>query len=159
MKAKHHFWSSLAVGGVLYLSTKSIAAFTGTMLGGFFIDADHLVDQLWSIYKGAPHTKNSSALAAQQNGIRGWLARYLHRRKLTRLPLIFHSYELVAALFVITLLLRTPFLTGLFVGYLLHLALDLYRHFDEFRSPFFYSLSYRLKHGCRRDRLVKSLYL
>jgi hypothetical protein len=159
MKAKHHFWSSLAVGGMMYLSTESVAAFTGTMLGGFFIDADHLIDQLWSIYNGAPHTKNSSSLAAQQKGFLGWLARYLHRRKLTRLPLVFHSYELMAALFLIALLLRTPFLAGLFVGYLLHLALDICRHYKEFRSPFFYSISYRLIHGFRRDRLVKSLYL
>ena len=129
------------------------------MLGGFFIDADHVVDQLWSIYKGAPHTTNSSALAAQQKDVRGWLARYLHRRKLTRLPLIFHSYELVAALFLVTLFLRTPFWVGVFVGYLLHLALDLYRHYNEFRSPLFYSISFRLAHGFRRDRLVKSRYL
>lgn len=159
MKAKHHFWSSLAVGGVLYLSTKSIAAFTGTLIGGFFIDADHLVDQLWSIYNGAPHTKRSSALAAQEKGLRGWTAHFLHRRKLTRLPLIFHSYELMVALLLLTLKRPTAFLIGLLVGYFLHLALDLYKHYDEFRSPFFYSFFFRLGRGFRRERLVKSDYL
>jgi hypothetical protein len=159
MKAKHHFWSSLAVGGVLYLSTKSFAVVTGTMLGGFFIDADHLFDQLWSIYNGAPHTKKSSALIAQQKSLRGWIARYVHRRKLTRLPLIFHSYELMVALLLFTLAWRTPFLIGLLIGYLLHIALDLYRHYHEFRSPFFYSIFFRMAQGFRRDRLVKSEYL
>lgn len=142
----------------MYLSTNSFAAFSGTMLGGFFIDADHLVDQLWSIINGAPHTKKSSALQAQQKGLRGWMARYLYRRKLTRLPLIFHSYELMAVLCYLTLTLRTPFLVGLSVGYFLHIALDLFRHHKEFLSPLFYSIFFRMAKGFRRDLLVKAEY-
>jgi len=42
MKAKHHFWSSLAAGGALYWATGSSAALAGSMLGGFFIDSDHI---------------------------------------------------------------------------------------------------------------------
>jgi hypothetical protein len=159
VKAKHHFWSSLAVGGVLYLSTQSVSVFAGTMLGGFFIDADHVVDQLWSIYHGAPHTRKASAVAAEQNSFRGWIARYIYRRKLTRLPLIFHSYELMTVLLISTLVWRTPFLTGLLAGYVLHLLLDLYKHHNEFRSPFFYSIFFRMTKGFRRDSLIKSEYV
>jgi hypothetical protein len=54
---------------------------------------------------------------------------------------------------------RSPFLIGLASGYLLHIALDLIRHHGEFRSPFFYLLSYRVFLGFRRDRLIKSDYL
>src|SRR6266850_882151 len=54
VKAKHHFWSSLAAGGALYWATGSSAALAGTILGGFLIDADHIIDQLWSIRHGAP---------------------------------------------------------------------------------------------------------
>jgi hypothetical protein len=158
MKAKHHFWSSMAVGGVLYLSTQSVSAFAGTMVGGFLIDADHVVDQLWSIYHGAPHTRKVSALASGEKDFRGWIARYIHRRKLTRLPLIFHSYELMTILFVCSLIWRTPFLTGLLVGYVLHLLLDLFKHHNEFRSPFFYFLFFRMARGFRRDSLIKSEY-
>jgi hypothetical protein len=159
VKAKHHFWSSLAIGGVFYLSTQSFTAFAGTMLGGFFIDADHVVDQLWSIYHRAPHTKKASALAAEQKGFKGWIARYVHRRKLTRLPLIFHSYELMMVLSVCTLIWRTPFFTGLLAGYVLHILLDLYRHYTEFRSLFFYSIFFRMAKAFRRDSLIKSEYL
>ena len=159
MKAKHHFWSSLAVGGVLYLSTQSFTVVAGTMLGGFFIDADHVVDQLWSIYHGAPHTKKAAALAARQKGLKGWVARFVYRRKLTRLPLIFHSYELMTVLLICTLIWRTPFFTGLLAGYVLHILLDLYRHHTEFRSPFFYSIFFRMTQGFRRDSLIKSDYL
>ncbi|HWO02912.1 MAG TPA: hypothetical protein VNS63_26960, partial [Blastocatellia bacterium] len=85
--------------------------------------------------------------------------RYLQRRKLVRLPLIFHSYELLVVLIAWTANTGTPFLVGLLSGYVLHLALDLIRHHREFVSPLFYSLSYRLAHGFRRERLIKPEYL
>ena len=153
MKPKHHFWSSLAAGGALYWATGSSAALGGAMLGGFAIDADHVLDQWWSIRKGAdvvfPVARSTQSL----------YARYLRRRKLLRLPLLFHSYELLAVLIVLTLSLHTPFFIGLLSGYVLHLSLDLIRHHDEFVSPFFYSLSYRTAKGFRRDSLIKSEYL
>ncbi|HKP85603.1 MAG TPA: hypothetical protein VJZ26_05885 [Blastocatellia bacterium] len=152
MKAKHHFWTSLATGGALYWATGSSAALAGSMLGGFFIDGDHIFDQLWSIRKGAPDTND------RKRGARGWASRYLRRRKLLRLPLIFHSFELLAALIALTVYFRTPFLIGFAIGYALHLALDLARHHHEFRSPFFYLLLYRLSQRFRRDRLIKPEY-
>jgi hypothetical protein len=159
MKAKHHFWSSIAVGGFAYFILHSPAAFFGTLVGGFFIDADHVVDQLWSIYEGAPHTRKSSALASQQQGVRGWMARYIRRRKLVRLPLIFHSYELLIVLTTLAISLQTPLIIGLLVGYALHLALDIYKHHHEFRSALFYSILYRLAKGFRRDRMIRHEYL
>lgn len=159
MKAKHHFWSSLAAGGALYWATGSSAALVGSMLGGFFIDSDHVIDQLWSIVNGAPFMKQSVSNKSDNNGSPGWAARYLRRRKLVRLPLIFHSFELLAGLIILTAYFRKPFLIGLVSGYALHLLLDLIRHHHEFRSPFFYLLLYRSSHGFRRDRLIKSEYL
>ncbi len=158
MKAKHHFFSSLAVGGALYAATASSAALAGAMIGGFLIDADHAIDQLWSIASGAPYLKQRFT-TDEPGGSRGFLARYVRRRKLTRLPLIFHSYELMAALVVLTLMARTPLMIGLLAGYMLHIALDMYRHHHEFRSPFFYLIAYRLTRGFRRDRLIKPEYL
>src|SRR2546425_12183756 len=129
MKAKHHFWSSLAAGGALYWATGSGAALAGTMLGGFVIDADHIIDQWWSIRHGAPFRRNpesaNTAGSSSAGAIRAWLADRLRPRKLLRLPLVFHSYELVAAITVTTLTFRTPFLIGLLSGYVLHLALDM----------------------------------
>ena len=155
MKAKHHFWSSLAAGGALYWATGSSAALGGAMLGGFAIDADHVLDQWWSIRKGAD-------VASPESG--GWpaqslYARYFRRRKLLRLPLLFHSYELLAVLILLTSSLHTPFFIGLLSGYVLHLSLDVIRHHHEFASPLFYSLSYRMARGFRRDLLIKPEYL
>ena len=60
---------------------------------------------------------------------------------------------------VLTLGLSTPFLIGLLIGYVLHLALDMMRHHHEFRSPLFYLLTYRLTRRFRRDQLIKPEYL
>ena len=72
MKAKHHFWTSLVAGSLLSLVTKSSQPLWGAMIGGFLIDADHIIDQFWSILQGAPHTSNLSAQEAKQDGWRGF---------------------------------------------------------------------------------------
>jgi hypothetical protein len=161
MKPKHHFWSSLAAGGALYWATGSSASLAGAMMGGFLIDADHIFDQLWSIRHGAPFRRPIEDRAGRSRAgrTRAWLADRVRPRKLLRLPLIFHSYELLAAVALLTAGLSTPFLIGLLSGYVLHLSLDVMRHHHEFRSPWFYLLSYRLAHGFRRDRLIKPEYL
>ena len=159
MKAKHHFWSSLAAGGALYYATGSSAALAGSMLGGFLIDGDHLIDQLWSIYRQAPYLESEHDDDRAPHASRSRVGRYLRRRKLVRLPLIFHSYELLATLAILAASVRTPFLIGLVAGYVLHLLLDLARHHHEFRSPLFYLLLYRMAQGFRRDRLIKAEFL
>ncbi|PYT09638.1 MAG: hypothetical protein DMF60_02165 [Acidobacteria bacterium] len=161
MKPKHHFWSSLAAGGALYWATGSSASLAGAMIGGFLIDSDHIIDQLWSIRHGAPLRRpvEDRPGRVKTAGMRASLVDRLRPRKLLRLPLIFHSYELLAAVAILTLNLSTPFLFGLLSGYVLHLSLDMMRHQHEFRSPLFYLLSYRLSNGFRRDRLIKPEYL
>ncbi|HKY04117.1 MAG TPA: hypothetical protein VJQ56_04460, partial [Blastocatellia bacterium] len=143
MKAKHHFWSSALAGGGLYLVTGSSAAIAGAMVGGFLIDADHVLDQMWSIYRGAPFMRRPKANDSDRapGGFKGLYKRFVRRRKLVRLPLIFHSYELFAVLVLLSVFAPTPFRTGLVAGYALHIALDFIRHRHEFRSPFFYSIS------------------
>lgn len=161
MKAKHHFWSSLAADGAVYWATGSVAALGGAMIGGFLIDADHLIDQWWSISYGAPirGERKVNSDTANHTQSHGWVIKLLRPRKLLRLPLVFHSYELLAAIMVVVLILRTPFLIGLSIGYVLHIALDVTRHHREFLSPLFYFFLFRLTHGFRRDRLIKSEYL
>lgn len=160
MKPKHHLWSSLAAGGVLYWATGSGAALVGSVAGGFLIDSDHFIDQLWSIRHGAPFRRELPAVGDRTAGSgRAWFNNYLRPRKLLRLPLIFHSYELLSVIILLTLILKTPFMIGLASGYVLHVALDLIRHHHEFRSPLFYLFLYRMLHGFRRDRLIKPQYL
>lgn len=162
MKARHHFWSSVAAGGALFWATGSGAALAGSMVGGFFIDGDHIIDRLWSIRQGAPFKKSHNAdapggRAASYQGLKSWAA-LLRPRKLVRLPLVFHSYELLAVIVVLTVMFRTPFMIGMVTGYTLHISLDMMRHHHEFRSPLFYLFSYRSLRRFRRDQLIKPEY-
>jgi hypothetical protein len=158
MKAKHHFWSSLATGGIVWWATGEASAMAGAMIGGFLIDADHALDQLWSIRSGAPMLRRGVKPQSDEAPGRPF-GSYLRRRKLVRLPLLFHSYELLLALIIVALFVRSPLLVGLVAGYGLHLALDLIRHHHEFRSPMFYLFTYRLSNGFRRERLIKKEYI
>jgi len=161
MKLKHHFWTSAVTGGALYWATGSVSALTGAMIGGFLIDSDHIIDQLWSIRYGAPFRRplRSDKSANRSQSPLGWVMNLLRPRKLLRLPLVFHSYELLVLIILITFVFRTPFLIGLLSGYVLHLSLDMFRHYHEFNSPYFYLISYRLAQGFRRDCLIKEEYL
>jgi hypothetical protein len=164
MKFKHHVWTSLLAGGTLWYLTGSEMSMAGALIGGVAIDADHLIDQLWSIKLGAGHmgTARDGGLPAADGGrpsTGSFFERYVRRRRLVRLPLIFHSYELMAVIGAAALVTRTPFLSGLATGYCLHILLDFVRHRHEFRSQLFYLISYRLTQRFRRDRLIKGRYL
>ncbi|HKA21922.1 MAG TPA: hypothetical protein VKN18_26835 [Blastocatellia bacterium] len=159
MKPKHHFWSSVVTGGALYWATGSASAFTGAVIGGFLIDSDHIIDQMWSIRYGAPFRRPQRDVLESPGSKMSWVMNLLRPRKLLRLPLVFHSYELLVLIMIITVVFRTPFLIGLLAGYVLHLTLDMVRHHHEFNSPFFYLISYRLAQGFRRDCLIKREYL
>ena len=160
MKVQTHIWSSMLAGGALWYLTGSEMSMVGALVGGLGIDADQLIDQLWSIKSNAPLAKpKRRPCASGLSRETGLFERFVRRRKLVRLPLVFHAYELLVILAAVSWFVRTPFLIGLFAGYSLHLLLDFIRHQHEFRSKLFYLTSYRLMHRFRRDRLIRSDYL
>lgn len=159
MKPKHHFWSSVVAGGALYWATGSVSAFTGAIIGGFLIDSDHIIDHMWSIRHGSPFRRpQRDGIESRPESKMSGVLNLLRPRKLLRLPLVFHSYELLILMIIITVILQTSFLIGLSAGYVLHLSLDMLRHHHEFNSPLFYLISYRIAQGFRRDCLIKREY-
>src|SRR5215467_10833610 len=125
MKVRTHLWTSIALGSGLWLVTGSSSALVGAIAGGVLIDADHVFDQFWSIRGGAPYRRPgkeatelrdaessiSSGIASTKSGpppVRDWF----RLRKLVRLPLIFHSYELLIVVIVAAAILRTPVMLG-----------------------------------------------
>src|SRR5262245_42616806 len=164
MKVTTHVWTSLAAGSGLWWATGSSTELAGAIIGGVLIDADHILDQLWSIRRGAPYAGAEQMLpgaSARESPARSWWTwlDLFRRRKLLRLSLILHSYELLAVGILLGAIIRTPLMVGIMAGYALHISLDLIRHHHEFLSPSFYLLSYRLRVGFRRDRLIKPEYL
>lgn len=164
MKVRTHLWTSVAAGGGLWWATGSSSALLGAVIGGVLIDADHVIDQIWSIRHRAPCVKAAGtrvgvATAGPAGERQSSPVDWFRRRRLIRLPLVFHSYELLATAIVVGAVVRTPMVLGLVTGYAVHITLDLIRHHHEFRSPLFYLLLYRLSLGFRRDRLIKPEYL
>ncbi|HYM00593.1 MAG TPA: hypothetical protein VEZ90_16680, partial [Blastocatellia bacterium] len=131
MKVKHHFWSSLVLGGAMSVAAHSTSPLAGAMIGGFVIDSDHVIDHIWSIAHGYPYMKSSRGRAAKwkERG-KPWsfLAPLVLRRKLIRLPLLLHSYELLVITIAVAVGVHSPFLIALAAGYALHLTLDFIRH-------------------------------
>jgi len=165
MKAETHLWTSLLAGGAIALATKSPVPIGAALIGGFAIDADHLIDQVWSNAVARRTGRNKSPdretgnSGEGKNLIAGGIVRLIKRRPLLRLPLVFHSYELLLVALVVLAFYRTPFIEGLVIGYALHLSLDWIRHHHEFQSPMFYLIAYRASRGFDRNRLIKPEYL
>jgi hypothetical protein len=111
MKAKHHFLVVTSHRRSALLATGSVSALAGSLIGGFLIDSDHIIDQIWSMRYGAPLRQPPSQHVEHRTGKPvSWAMSFLRPRKLLRLPLVFHSYELLALITIITIVLRTPLL-------------------------------------------------
>src|SRR5215831_12370888 len=66
MKVRTHLWTSVVVGGGLWLATRSSSALIGAIAGGVLIDADHVFDHFWSIRHGAPYKRPGKEAAELQ---------------------------------------------------------------------------------------------
>src|SRR5262249_19441758 len=112
MKVRTHLWTSIAAGGGLWWATGSSMALVGAV-----IDGDHLLDHFWSIRYGAPYARAKPAGAAPADAANSPPVQsssdWWRRRKLVRLPLIFHSYELLVAALILAGIARTPLVVGI----------------------------------------------
>jgi hypothetical protein len=110
-----HAVVSGAIGLILWRRTRSLASLGAPILGGFLIDADHLVD--YAVHRLRPG------------------------RGLSFLPL--HGWELVPLFWKIERRFVGASHGGFTFGYLAHLSID--QVTNEKRSPFVYFLAYRAK--------------
>lgn len=113
---------------------QSLALTAGIAAGGFLIDVDHALDYL--VFEGQRDLRPDTFL------------RYHLERRMKRVVLVLHSYELFAGLGVLAWWLDVPVLWGYLMGALMHLALDII--FNGELTPrsisAFYSFTYRLAH-------------
>ena len=128
-----------ACAGLAFLTREhppgqSLALTADIVAGGFFIDVDHALDYL--AFEGQRDLRPDTFL------------RYHLERRMKRVVLALHSYELFAGLGVLAWWLDVPMLWGYLMGALMHLALDV--TFNGELTPrsisAFYSFTYRLAH-------------
>jgi hypothetical protein len=114
----------------------------GLAIGGFWIDADHVVDYV--LFEGRRDLRPGAFLRHYSEG---------HMR---RTVLALHSWELFAVLAALAWSSGTSWLVGYVAGGLMHLALDLV--FNGRLTPhsivLFYSFAYRAAHRFDATRLL-----
>ena len=132
-----HTIVSLALAGLIYYFFHSLAASAACIISGVFIDADHFIDY-W-LHRGFNFD------------IKG-LFRWSENMEWRFLVLIGHSIEFVLILWLVVLYFHLgPVWIGLVTGYSGHLVLDML--FNRGVYVYTYFLTYRLRHGLRRQYL------
>jgi hypothetical protein len=143
-----HLATAAALGGAGYLLTGSAELAAGCVAGGFLIDGDHYLDYLtvegqWR--QPAPTT----------------FLRYYFTHRYQRVVLPLHSWELLAALALLSLAWPRPALLGYLGGALLHIILDILVNGEHMlRHPIlFYSFAYRAAQRFSVARLMVLLII
>ena len=140
MRPEGHLVTAAGVAAAVYVGTGSAELAAGVFTGGFLIDLDHYVDYVLLERQWSP------------NPLR-FLDYYLNQ-KMKYMVLLLHSYELLAALSVLTYLTKNVALLGYVVGAIMHITLDI-RYNDTLREPLrVYSFLYRYSVGFKASEMV-----
>lgn len=133
MKLTVHLGISAVAAVSAYNITSSHPLSITLFLSGIFMDLDHLFDYM--------------LLSKEEFSIRNLTLWYSEKRWNNKIYIIFHSYELLMVLLLLTFLLRNNILIGLAIGSSLHLFADeidnMHQEFDKRFSKGYYFFSYR----------------
>ena len=130
MKLKQHITISLFFSAFLYAISKSWIIFGSSLISGVLIDIDHILDYFMAY------------------GINIRVKQFFevcHNLKISRVRLIFHSWELLFLLSICAFVMRwNPWIVGTLVGFTQHIVLD-----QVFNKPnkWTYFFFWRLKKG------------
>lgn len=116
-KPRYHMLASAAVAQVLANGSHESSRWFASLLGGFFIDVDHVVDYV--------------------------IRRVWPSRRILVLPI--HSWEFATGLGLLAVFRRRPWLTTLAVSFAVHLLMDQFS--SSTGHPLRYLLGYRLARG------------
>ncbi|MBI1862795.1 hypothetical protein HYS00_01605 [Candidatus Microgenomates bacterium] len=145
----HIILSLMAAAATCYLASREkkqirralyLVSFLGALLGGFFVDVDHLIDYVFAF------------------GLHFDLGNFLSGvmfDKLQKIYVFFHAWEWVILLGIIAVHVKKPairyFLMALMLGLLSHLIYDtIYNHIYFFG----YSIIYRIMHNFDMSAIV-----
>ena len=127
MKPTAHLAASAVASTSLYFFTKSMPIAGASLIAGFLVDIDHLIDYFREY--------------GFRTDIREFL-RIFYETRFRKLYLVFHSWELIFTLLLLAWLSgRNEVLFGLSAGVLQHLILD---QFANGVTPWGYFFTYRV---------------
>jgi len=136
MKLQAHIPISAAVSAVVYAVSRSPEMTVSCFLAGIFIDLDHFFDYFMS------------------EGIKIDVKDFFHKCNNSLVKqyfLLLHSYEVVIVLAILSLLLKSPVMTGIFIGVTAHFTADVLIKPEYFM---YYSFVYRASINFGKGRII-----
>ena len=140
MKPAAHIVTSGALGLTLYAIKGDIAPALSCFFAGWLIDLDHVFDYVKNLglRRGLMLILNAHDTFPGERFEEGV-------RDLIHIYLFLHSWELIIGFCALYLFYHIdPIITGVFLGFTLHLALD--QLANRVKGPLVYFLTYRLFH-------------
>lgn len=124
MKPKGHCISSLAAGGLIYITFGNFTSALMFFISNFFIDLDHVFDYV------------------RQFGLKNLSIRNLcdccNEHKITKVTLVFHSFEIVLILWIFVFIYKLNIIwVSAALGFTFHLILDQFTNPIHIFSYFF----------------------
>jgi hypothetical protein len=111
MKLEHHTAISVVIAGILYMIFKSWSLAISSLLTGILIDLDHLFDYFF-IHNTRFNIKD--------------FFDYFYEERHQKLVMIFHGWEWLILLGIIAKLTNwNPVITGILIGFVQHIILDI----------------------------------
>lgn len=142
MRLKGHVVATLTISSIVYIIYKSIPAFITSLIGGIFIDVDHLVD--YYIHRG---------IDLRIKRFFNWC----YRNEWETLIIFFHSIELIFILWItISMFNLGLFWIGLAIGVSQHLILDILVN-REIINAVSYFFIFRCIKGFRKEYIMRSV--
>jgi len=145
MKPYQHIAVSFSLGAGFLIFTKSWSAGLVCFLAGLLLDIDHAFEYIFHYgLRGFSWNKCYQACVATSTG--------QGKQQFTKIRLIFHSFELAIAAWVVAACTKNMYFIAACVGYSVHLALD---HLGNRQPPLFYFLIWRAIHHFTADRIMR----
>lgn len=133
MRARYHVAVASSMALALAAATRSLPLALGSWVAGIFMDLDHLLEYL--VQKGRLPTLEDLFHASYHRGY-------------TKAYLVLHAWELAVAGAFLVPLVSCPWLTGAWLGFVVHLGLD--QTFNR-PHPWAYWILWRAAHGFSYD--------
>ena len=112
MTPDKHIVSGIILGAGAYVITKNLPLSGAACLSAFMCDIDHALEY------GAYCARNKVRPSLKEFFSGNYFAIK------NKICIIFHAYEYLAALIIAALIIKNPVLSGIALGYALHLVLD-----------------------------------
>lgn len=137
-----HTVVTLIIGGIFYSLTRSCAGFIGLVIGGIFIDIDHVIDYFL------------------QTGINfriKYFFKWCHELHWDRIFLFLHSIELILLFWIIIFIFNPGiFWTGFVIGVTQHILFDIMFNTGRVKLHIlFYLLIFRISKGFRKEFVLR----